>query len=91
MERIENLKVSSKSNPNSVGGAIAAMMKEYETVNIQVVGAGALNQAMKGVIIARSFLIASGIDICIVPSFTSVDIEDIDRTGIKLVIVKREE
>ncbi len=90
MEKIETIKVSSKSNPNSVAGAIAGMVKEYGKVNVEVVGAGALNQATKGAIIARSFLVASGIDISIIPSFIEVDIDMEDRTGIRLIINKRE-
>lgn len=86
MERIEILKVSSKSNPNSVAGAIAGMVKEYGKVEIQAIGAGALNQAIKGVAIARGFVAPSGIDLICIPAFAEVEVEGEDRTGIKLII-----
>ena len=89
MEKVDILKVSSKSNPNSIAGAIAAMIKEYEKVEIQSIGAGALNQAIKGIAIARGFVAPVGIDLVCIPAFTEVKVEDDDRTGIRLIIVKR--
>ena len=89
MEKVDILKVSSKSNPNSIAGAIAAMIKEYEKVEIQSIGAGALNQAIKGIAIARGFVTPVGIDLVCIPAFTEVKVEDDDRTGIRLIIVKR--
>ena len=86
MERIEILKVSSKSNPNSVAGAIAAMVKEYGKVELQSIGAGALNQAIKGIAIARGFVAPSGIDLVCIPAFADVEVEGEDRTGIKLIV-----
>lgn len=86
MERIEVLKVSSKSNPNSVAGAIAAMVKDYGKVELQAVGAGALNQAIKGIAIARGFVAPGGIDLVCIPAFADVKIEDESRTGIKLIV-----
>ena len=80
MERIEILKVSSKSNPNSVAGAIAAMVKEYGKVELQAIGAGALNQAIKGIAIARGFVAPGGIDLVCVPAFADVEVEGEDRT-----------
>ena len=61
------LKVSSKSSPASVAGAIAGMVKDGVPVNIQCVGAGAVNQAIKAVAIARGFLIPTGFDISCAP------------------------
>ena len=86
MERIEILKVSSKSNPNSVAGAIAAMVKEYGKVELQAIGAGALNQAIKGIAIARGFVAPGGIDLVCVPAFADVEVDGEDRTGIKLIV-----
>ena len=60
---MEVLKVSTKSNPNSVAGALAAIIKERNTVEIQAVGAGAINQAVKAIAIARGFVAPSGKDI----------------------------
>lgn len=86
MERIEILKVSSKSNPNSVAGAIAAMVKEYGKVELQAIGAGALNQAVKAIAIARGFVAPSGINLICIPSFADVEVEGDNRTGIKLIV-----
>lgn len=80
------LKVSSKSNPNSVAGCIAGMIKEEEKVELQCVGAGAINQAIKSIIIAKGFVSPSGIDIRINPSFKQIEIDNVDRTCIRLVV-----
>ena len=69
---MEVLKVSTKSNPNSVAGALAAIIKERNTVEIQAVGAGAINQAVKAIAIARGFVAQSGKDIVCIPAFTAV-------------------
>ena len=81
---MEVLKISSKSNPNSVAGAIAGLVKENNYAEMQAIGAGALNQGIKAIIIAKSFLIASGYEIVINPSFKEIDIDGINRTCIKL-------
>ena len=67
------LKVSSKSSPASVAGAIAGMVKDGVPVNMQCVGAGAVNQAIKAVAIARGFLIPTGVDISCAPTFSDVE------------------
>ena len=83
------LKVSAKSNPNAVAGALAAVMRERESAEIQAVGAGAINQAIKAVAIARSYLKVSNLDIICVPSFITVAISDKERTGISLIVERR--
>lgn len=83
------LKVSAKSNPNAVAGALAAVIRERETAEIQAVGAGAINQAVKAVAIARSYLKEGGIDLVCIPSFITVEIHDHERTGISLAIERR--
>ena len=83
------LRVSAKSQAKSVAGALAAMVKEEGTVEINAVGAGAVNQAVKAVAIARGFLVPMGIDIAILPSFCQISIDGEERTSIKLVIEKR--
>ena len=83
---METLKVSSKSNPNSIAGALANVLREESSVEIQAVGAGALNQAIKGIIIARGFVAPSGKNICCTPSFREVMIEGEERTAIKLLV-----
>ncbi len=80
------LKVSSKSSANSVAGALAGVIREEGSAEIQAVGAGALNQAIKAIAIAKGFLAPSGIEIACVPSFTDVEIDGEARTAIKLVV-----
>lgn len=84
------LKVSAKSNPNSVAGALAAVMREREVAEIQAVGAGAINQAVKAVAIARSYLRDSAIDIVCAPAFITVEISECERTGISLAVERRQ-
>ena len=83
------LKVSAKSNPNAVAGALAAALRERETVELQAVGAGAINQAIKAVAIARSYLRATELDLVCTPSFITVAIAENERTGIALVVERR--
>ena len=84
---MELLKVSSKSNPNSVAGALAGVIRESGTVEIQAIGAGALNQSIKAIAIARGFLSPSGIDLVCIPSFSDVVIDGEERTAIKLTVL----
>ncbi|MBP1888490.1 stage V sporulation protein S [Clostridium moniliforme] len=86
---MEVLKVSTKSNPNSVAGALAAIIKEKNIVEIQAVGAGAINQAIKAIAIARGFVAPSGKDIICVPAFTDIVIDGEERTAIKLIVQPR--
>lgn len=86
---MEVLKVSTKSNPNSVAGALAAIIKEKNVAEIQAVGAGAINQAVKAIAIARGFVAPSGKDIVCVPAFTDIEIEGEERTAIKLIVQPR--
>ena len=86
---MEVLKVSTKSNPNSVAGALAAIIKEKNIVEIQAVGAGAINQAVKAIAIARGFVAPRGRDIVCVPAFTDIEIDGEERTAIKLIVQPR--
>lgn len=83
---MEILKVSSKSNPNSVAGALTNVLRDVDGVEIQAVGAGALNQAIKAIAIARGFVAPSGKNLYCIPSFASIMIDGEERTAIKLVI-----
>ena len=86
---MEVLKVSSKSNPNSVAGALAGVLREKGSAEIQAIGAGALNQAVKAVAIARGFVAPAGVDLVCIPAFADVEVEGEDRTGIKLIVESR--
>ena len=83
---MEILKISSKSNPNSVAGAIAGLVKESSKAEMQAIGAGAINQAVKAVAIAKGFVAPSGMDLVCSPAFTEVTIDNEDKTGIKFTI-----
>ena len=83
---MEFLKVSSKSSPASVAGAIAGMVKDGVPVNLQCVGAGAVNQAIKAIAIARGVLIPMGLDISCAPVFSDILINGESRTAIRLSI-----
>ena len=83
---METLKVSSKSNPSSVAGALANVFKDKESVEIQAVGAGAINQAIKAIAIARGFVAPSGKNLVCIPAFTDITIEGEERTAIKLIV-----
>lgn len=84
---MELIKVSSKSKPNAVAGAISGMFKDRKAhVELQVVGAGALNQAIKAIAIARGFVAPSGLDLVCVPAFRDIEIDGKQRTAIRLTI-----
>ena len=83
------LRISTKSNPNSVAGAIAGLIKEKGKAEMQAIGAGALIQAVKAIAIARGFVAPSGVDLICIPAFTEIKIEEDERTGIKLLIEPR--
>jgi stage V sporulation protein S len=87
---MEQLKVSTKSNPNSVAGAMAGVLRQQGVVEVQVVGAGALNQAIKAVAIARGYVAAGGIDLVCVPTFADIEIDGERRTAIRLIIEDRQ-
>lgn len=86
---MEVLKVSSKSNPNSVAGALAGVLRERGIAEIQAIGAGALNQAIKSIAIARGFVAPSGMDLVCIPAFTDIEIEGDKKPAIKLIIEPR--
>lgn len=83
------LKVSSKSSPASVAGAIAGMVKDGVCVEIQSVGAGAVNQAVKAIAISRGFLSPIGIEIACIPSFADIVIDGEYRTAIRFTVEPR--
>ena len=86
---METLKVSTKSSPNAVAGAMAGVVRSEGEVMVQVVGAGALNQAIKAIAIARGYVENGGIDLVCVPTFAEVEIDGEPRTAIRLVIGDR--
>lgn len=85
----EVLKVSARSRPSAVAGAIAGVVRESGRAEVQAIGAGATNQAVKAVAIARDYLRETGIDAVCLPAFIDVTIENEDRTAIRLVVEAR--
>ena len=83
------LKVAAKSNPNSVAGALASVLREEGGAELQAIGAGAVNQAVKAVAIARGFVAPSGMDLVCIPAFTDVEIDGEERTAIKFIVKPR--
>ncbi len=83
---MEPLRVSTKSLPKSVAGAVAAMINEHGHADILAVGAGAVNQAIKAIAITRGFMAPRGIEIVVIPAFANIEIDGITRTSIKLVV-----
>lgn len=83
------LKVSANSRPTSVAGAIAGVIREKGIVEIQAVGAGAANQAIKAVAVARGYMAPSGVELICVPAFASIEIDGVERTAIKLIVEPR--
>ncbi len=86
---VELLKVSARSNPNSVGGALAGIIRERGAAELQAIGAGAINQAVKAIAIARGFVAPNGIDLVCIPAFADVLLDGEERTAIKLIIEQR--
>ncbi len=85
----EVLKVSSRSSPNAVAGALAGVVRERGSAEVQAIGAGAINQAVKAVAIARGFVAPGGIDLICIPAFTDVNINGEERTAIKFIVEPR--
>jgi stage V sporulation protein S len=85
----EVLKVSTRSRPSAVAGAIAGVIRDSGVAEVQSIGAGATNQAIKAVAIARSYLSEEGVDIVCTPSFIDVAIDSEERTAIRLLVERR--
>ena len=86
---MEILKVSSQSTPSKVAGAIAGVIREQRAVEVQAVGAGAANQAVKAIAIARGYVAPVGIDLICIPAFANIEIDGEERTAIKLICEQR--
>ncbi len=83
---MEILKVSANSNPNKVAGAIVGALSKAGKVELQAIGAGAVNQAVKSVAIARRFLEEKNLELYMIPGFIDVEIEGQKRTGISIKV-----
>lgn len=83
---MDMIKVSANSRTSAVAGAIAGIIREHHRAEVQAIGAGAVNQAIKALVLATGYLRDDGIHVSCVPEFADVTIEDKVRTAIKLVI-----
>jgi len=86
---MEMIKVSANSRTSAVAGAIAGVVREHKRAEVQAIGAGAVNQAVKALVLATGYLKNDGLDIVCVPEFADVTIDDKVRTAIKLVVEPR--
>lgn len=86
---MEVIKVSAHSKPKSVAGALAAVLRIKQLAEVQAVGAGAVNQAVKAIAITRGFVAPNGIDLVCIPAFSEIDIEGEERTAIKFIVEPR--
>jgi stage V sporulation protein S len=83
------IKVAAKSRPGSVAGAIAGVVREHGRAEVQAIGAGAVNQAVKAVAIARGYLAEDGLDVICIPVFIELSIDGLERTAVRLVVEPR--
>jgi stage V sporulation protein S len=86
---VDIIKVSTRSRSTSVAGAVAGVVREHGRAEVQAIGAGAVNQSVKAVAIARGYLALDGIDVVCIPAFTEVSIDGQERTAIRLVVEPR--
>jgi stage V sporulation protein S len=86
---VDLIKVSATSRSTAVAGAIAGVVREHGRADVQAIGAGAVNQAIKAAAIARGYLLLDGINVVVVPSFSEVDIEGTERTAIRFGVEPR--
>ncbi|MGE5706919.1 MAG: stage V sporulation protein S [Bacteroidota bacterium] len=86
---MDGFKVSAKSNPSSVAGALAGVLREQGRAELQAIGAGAINQAIKAIAIARGYVAPGGMDLVVIPAFIDITIDGEERTAIKLIIEPR--
>jgi len=86
---MEVLKVSSKSEPKSVAGAIAAILRNGEPVEVNAIGAAAVNQVVKSIAVARGYVAPNGIDLVCIPAFAQLEVDGVEKTSIRFVVEKR--
>ncbi|HEY8552044.1 MAG TPA: stage V sporulation protein S [Thermaerobacter sp.] len=83
------LRVSANSRPKAVAGALAAVLREEGAAEVQAIGAGAVNQAVKAIAITRGYVAPNGIDLVVIPAFTDIEIDGQQRTAIKFIVEPR--
>jgi stage V sporulation protein S len=88
---VDTIKVSAKSRSTAVAGAIAGVIREHKHADVQAIGAGAVNQAVKAIAIAHGYLQQDGLDIVCVPTFVEVDVSGEERTAVRLIVEVRDQ
>ncbi len=83
------IKVSARSRTAAVAGAVAGVIRDNDRAEVQAIGAGAVNQALKAIVIAKGYLAEEGVDIVCVPSFVDVQIDEQERTAIRILVEQR--
>ena len=86
---VQVLRVSASSRPKAVAGALAAVLREDGAAEVQAIGAGAVNQAVKAIAITRGYVAPNGIDLVVIPAFTDIEIDGQQRTAIKFIVEPR--
>ena len=86
---VDLIKVSSRSRSTAVAGAIAGVVREHNRAEVQAIGAGAVNQAIKACAIARGYLAEDGYDVIIIPCFTETMIDGQERTALRFAVEPR--
>jgi stage V sporulation protein S len=86
---MDMIKVSATSRTSAVAGAIAGVVREHKRAEVQAIGAGAVNQAVKALVLATGYLKSDGINVVAIPEFVDVEIDDKIRTAIKIVVEPR--
>ena len=86
---METVRVSGKSRPNSVAGAIAALLRLQGEVEVQAIGALAVNQAVKAIAIARGYIAPDGLDLTTTPAFVKLELEEEERTAMKFTVTSK--
>ena len=89
LSAMDVIKVSGSSRTSAVAGAIAGVFRENHRAEVQAIGAGAVNQAVKALVLARGYLQEDGYDVICTPEFADVEIDDKVRTAIKLIVEER--
>lgn len=87
-QSVQVLKVSSKSDPKKVAGAIAELIRSEQNVEVHVIGAGSINQATKALAIARGYVAPNGYDLAYVPAFHEAEVDGETRTSMRLIVKK---
>lgn len=86
---VDIIKVSGTSRTSAVAGAIAGVMRDYQHAEVQAIGASAINQAVKAMVLAKGYLSEDGIDVIYIPEFVDVDIDGKVRTAVRFVVEPR--